>query len=427
MKANSWVWGGLAWLAAASLLAQDSTGDSKPTATPPRSLAGAVARDVVLDPPGAATVKIETLRVRSRPAFAGNELVSLKRGQPVTVLEQITLAKPELNEPANWARIVLPANTPVWVFARYVDTNSMKISGSRVSVRSGSDDVYDRLAVLEKGAPVTIVRRLPDWIQIQPPTNAFGWVASDFLTMLPAPAPPPPVAVVPEPAAPAPATNVEVAAVAPMPEPATNLTAEATTTVPAEAAAPNTKSEIRNPQLDATNTAPATGVSPPILAPEPVASATEPPPANSTPPTAVPAVSTPAPSPASAPATTPPPAPQNPRMTGEPAKPAPAPAPALVPAPADAASAEPAGIDTKPRIVAREGRVRKSLNIQAPADFELRDLNSGVVIEYLQPDAKDKDFKKYTGARVLVSGPEWLDRRWPKTPILQIQTIDLMP
>ena len=75
----------------------------------------------------------------------------------------------------------------------------------------------------------------------------------------------------------------------------------------------------------------------------------------------------------------------------------------------------------------REGYVRKALNIQAPADYELRDINSGAVTEYLQPDAQDKNFKKYTGARVSVTGPEWLDRRWPKTPILQIQTVDLVP
>jgi hypothetical protein len=450
MKANSWVWGGLAWLAAASLLAQDSTGDSKPPAAPRRSGAGAVARHTVLDPPGAADVKIETLLVRSRPAFAGNVLLNLKRGQPVTVLEQITLAKPELNEPTNWARIVLPTNAPVWVFARYVDTNEMKISGSRVSVRSGADDIYDRLAVLEKGAPVTVVRRLSDWIQIQPPTNAFGWVAADYLTMLPTPVPPPSVAVVPEPAVPtppvpAPETNVPVAAV-PAPSepiaavPATNLTAEATNTAAIAASAPNPNSEttnttpsadaalnpqsairnpqsaIRNPQSDNPQSAihnPQSAAPPPIIAPEPVASAPEPLTTNSTP----------------APAPTPLPAPKNLRISAEPAKPAPVPAttPATGPAPKTAANAEFPGIDTNPRIVAREGLVRKALNIQAPADYELRDINSGTVIEYLQPDAGEKNFKKYTGARVLVSGPEWLDRRWPKTPILQIQTIDFMP
>ena len=75
----------------------------------------------------------------------------------------------------------------------------------------------------------------------------------------------------------------------------------------------------------------------------------------------------------------------------------------------------------------REGLVRKALNIQAPADYELRDINSGQLIEYLQSDAKDKNFKRYTGIRVSVTGPEWLDRRWPKTPILQILTLDVMP
>jgi hypothetical protein len=71
--------------------------------------------------------------------------------------------------------------------------------------------------------------------------------------------------------------------------------------------------------------------------------------------------------------------------------------------------------------------VRKALNIQAPADYELHDINSGAIIEYLQPDAHDKNFKKYTGTRLLVTGQEWMDRRWPATPILRIQTVDLMP
>jgi len=77
--------------------------------------------------------------------------------------------------------------------------------------------------------------------------------------------------------------------------------------------------------------------------------------------------------------------------------------------------------------VTREGNVRKTLNVGAPADYELHDINSGRLIEYLQPDAQEKNFKKYIGLRVLVTGPEALDRRWPKTPILQIQTVEFVP
>jgi hypothetical protein len=77
--------------------------------------------------------------------------------------------------------------------------------------------------------------------------------------------------------------------------------------------------------------------------------------------------------------------------------------------------------------VTREGFVRKALNVQAPTDYELRDVTSKTVIEYLQPDPQDKAFNKYNGARVLVTGSEWLDPRWPKTPILRIQTVDISP
>jgi hypothetical protein len=79
----------------------------------------------------------------------------------------------------------------------------------------------------------------------------------------------------------------------------------------------------------------------------------------------------------------------------------------------------------KPRIVTREGVVRKALNLQAPTDYELIDIRSGALTEYLMP--RDNNFKNYVGVRVSVTGPEMLDNRWPKTPVLQIQSVDLLP
>jgi uncharacterized protein YgiM (DUF1202 family) len=429
MKSNCWLFGGLVWLAAASVFAQNPARGTNPPAGL-RGVTGPLAKDVVLDPPATATIRIDTLLVRSQPTFAGEVITSVKKGQEVTVLEQITLAKPKLNEPTNWARILLPTNAPVWVFADYVDTNTMTISRSRVNIRSGSSDFHDIVGRLEKGAPVKEVRRVPDWIQIEPPTNAYGFVGADYLTMQP-PAAPPPAVVAVEPAVPAPAAAAPAAAepvaaapvasqpvaaapVAPEPvaPPATNTTPEAANTTPAAApataepvaaapaaaepvaAAPVTPEPVAPPATnttpEATNTAPATAAAPAIVAPEPVATAPAPPPApaNPTPPAA------------SAPAEA---------------------------APAAAAALESASIDVKPRTVTREGFVRKALNIQAPADYELHDLSSGRLIEYLQPDPKDKYFKAYTDTRVSVTGTEWLDRRWPKTPVLRVQTYELMP
>ena len=67
----------------------------------------------------------------------------------------------------------------------------MTVSARRLNARCRPDDVRDSVALLEKGAPVKEVRKIPDWIQIEPPTNAYGCVAADFLTLEPAAAPPP--------------------------------------------------------------------------------------------------------------------------------------------------------------------------------------------------------------------------------------------
>jgi uncharacterized protein YgiM (DUF1202 family) len=130
-------------------------------------------------------------------------------------------------------------------------------------------------------------------------------------------------------------------------------------------------------------------------------------------------------------------------------EPAPAPATPVAPAPTaqtetaqelaalhQATSAEPVPTATAPaqapeetagpRIVTREGFVHKSYNIQSPADYELHDIKTGALIEYLQPQVP-KNFKIYVGTRVNVTGSEIIDSRWPRTPVLQVQSVDLVP
>jgi hypothetical protein len=95
----------------------------------------------------------------------------------------------------------------------------------------------------------------------------------------------------------------------------------------------------------------------------------------------------------------------------------PTPAATAAPAPAEAAT---------PRTVTREGFVHKSYNVQSPTDFELHDIKSGALTEYLEP--KDKQtFKIFVGTRVSVTGPESIDKRWPRTPVLQVESVDLLP
>jgi hypothetical protein len=103
----------------------------------------------------------------------------------------------------------------------------------------------------------------------------------------------------------------------------------------------------------------------------------------------------------------------------------PPPAPVAAPAPAPATITEAAG--GPPRVIIREGFVHRSYNFQAPSGFELHDIKTGELTEYLQPPPGEKKFKMFVGTRVRVTGTEYLDPAWPRTPVLQIQTVDLLP
>lgn len=119
-----------------------------------------------------------------------------------------------------------------------------------------------------------------------------------------------------------------------------------------------------------------------------------------------------------------------PAPASEPAKPAaivaPEPSAAIATPPETPATAEAPPPKTIERIISREGVLRRTINVQAPADYELHDGVSGELIDYVQPQPK-QDLKAYVGTRVMVSGPEVLDHRWPRTPILEVQTVDHAP
>jgi hypothetical protein len=70
--------------------------------------------------------------------------------------------------------------------------------------------------------------------------------------------------------------------------------------------------------------------------------------------------------------------------------------------------------------------VHRAYNIQAPADYELHDIQSGKIIDYLQVKP-GQNFKMYVGTRVTVTGPEGINSRWSRVPVLEVQSVDLMP
>jgi uncharacterized protein YgiM (DUF1202 family) len=92
------------------------------------------------------------------------------------------------------------------------------------------------------------------------------------------------------------------------------------------------------------------------------------------------------------------------------------------------AAPETAAAPTEPppkRIVQHEGFVRGTVSIQAPTPFALV-AEDGRLIDYLYTASPDLDLRRYKGLRIVVTGEEAVEERWPSTPIITIQNIHVL-
>ncbi|MBI4658287.1 MAG: SH3 domain-containing protein [Verrucomicrobia bacterium] len=318
-----------------------------------------------------ATVKENHVNVRGQPSLAGEVITQLKKGERVVVLEEIPVPKPKAGEPASWSRIQMPANTPVWVFASLIDPNEKTVKASRLNLRAGPGENFSVLGRLERGDTVKEIRTVEDWMEIETPEKAHAFVATELLSK-PEPAAPP---VLPG------SKKTEVVSEPPRAEPGRPSPA-----ANEPVAAPATLTPIDQP-------------APPV---------TEAPPTKPTPPPeTTPATVTPAPTP---------------HLTDV--------VPTPQPASPVAATAVPSPVESGPppkRVVRREGIVRSTWSIQAPTYVELISPDTRRVINYLHTLDTELKLKDFRGKKIIVTGEEGIDSRWPKTPVLEVETIELAP
>lgn len=256
--------------------------------------------------PGPAEVNVKDLVVRGQAGLKGEQVAHLHKGDTVNVLEQINLAHHAADEPSQWAKISFPSSAHVWVNSKFVSNG--QVSTKRLNLRAGPGEDYSVVGVLEQGTPVQQIETKGNWIQIEPPTNAFAFVAARYLTEVAAAAPPPP----PPPSE--------------MPE--------------------TTPTQVPPPQA---------------------------------------IVTTPQPPP-------PPPQPTTPPV----------------------------------RIVQHEGIVGGVGSIIAPTEYKLYDLNTKQDIDYLYPISANIDLSRLVDDEVIVTGEEGIDQRWPNTPVIAIQSIQVV-
>ncbi|MGD1087327.1 MAG: SH3 domain-containing protein [Verrucomicrobiota bacterium] len=247
--------------------------------------------------PGPATVGVKNVNVRGQAGLRGEVVAHLNQGDAVTVLDQMNLDKHKAGEPAQWAKIALPANTHVWVFASFIDASGKTVLPKKLNLRAGPGENYSVLGVIEHGTSVTEITTKGKWMQIDPPPNAYAFVAAMYLTQ-------------------------EAVAASPAPV--------ATTPVPA----------------------------PPQMAPAP-----------------------------------PPPV-----------------------------------VETTPatRVVTHEGVVGPVASIVAPTAYKLFDPDTYQTIDYLYTTETNLDLSRYNNMRIVVTGEEALDERWKDTPVLTVESIQVI-
>jgi uncharacterized protein YgiM (DUF1202 family) len=202
MKTNCWLI--LGTLIAASAIAQNNTNALPPIPAPivsptaetaPAPAAPATVKHkkhaapkrAALDEPtvtlvpGAAEVAVANLNVRGQAGLKGEAVAHLNKGDAVTVLSQINLDKHAVGEPAQWAKIALPTNTHVWVNTKFIDADSKTVSARKLNLRAGPGENYSILGVIERGTTVNEITTKDSWTQIEPPTDAYAFVAAMYL------------------------------------------------------------------------------------------------------------------------------------------------------------------------------------------------------------------------------------------------------
>jgi hypothetical protein len=353
--------------------------DSKPPAKSPKADAKKAAKSAKKDAakqdeskpltPGPAVVQSKNVNVRDEGAMKGVVITHLNRGDHINVLEEISISHPKTDEPSKWAKIALPEGVAsAWVFAPFVDSATHTVSKPKLNVRSGPGENYGKINTIAKGTVVKEIERKGDWMKIEPPPGSYAFVAAHLIAN--------------EAAAP---TAVATAHSPKATPPVVVATTPPPVTTPPPPPPPATEVAVVKP---ATVGADPTTAAPP--APTPIAP---------TPPAPI-TIVTPTP-------TAPPPIDNVSKVSSEPATPA-------------GATKGEVDEDVK-RVVTREGIVRRSVSIQAPTYFALEDPRTGKTINYVH--STNLFLKDFWGRRVLVTGEEELDERWPNKPVITVDTL----
>lgn len=318
-------------------------------------------------------VTLANANLRAKPSLNSEILISLKKGQQIRQIGSATDPKAPSDEPKEWVEVAAPAGTKVWIFAALVDPTSKTVRSAKVNLRAGPGRNYSEVGYVLRGTAIQELRSADGWIQIAAPEGTVvGYIAQDLVKAAPdaVVAKTPPVSTPRQPV--------------PLPTEGARPRLEAGRSIPEEA---NVVRQAADPAP-----APTRIIQPAIV------------------PTVETAPTTTAEAVAEAP------------VAALPVETSPAP---LQTSPEVTTSAQPEIVHTdKPRQVIREGVVGVAMSPQAPGDYQLNNFRKGEgMIGFLATDNPEIKLSSWRWRRVLITGEEYLDVRWPKSPLIKVTSI----
>lgn len=136
--------------------------------------------------PGPAVVDANHVNVRGQAKLNSEVVTRLSKGQNVTVIEEIIHNNSGPEEPSAWARIALPTDVHVWINTGYIDAANKTVKPKKLNVRGGPGENFSVLGRLERGETIHQVSTKGEWTEIEAPTNAYAFVAAQYLKQEPA-------------------------------------------------------------------------------------------------------------------------------------------------------------------------------------------------------------------------------------------------
>jgi len=135
---------------------------------------------------GPAVVAANHVNVRGKAGIKSEVITRMTNGEPVTVIEEIHLKHSGAEEPSAWAKIVLPEKAHAWVHTSYIDPTNNTVLPKKLNLRGGPGENYSILGTLQQGDSVKGISTKGDWTEIEATTNAYAFMAAQYLTQEPA-------------------------------------------------------------------------------------------------------------------------------------------------------------------------------------------------------------------------------------------------